>query len=285
MIKLLSDGNDRTVDELADILETTRRTVYRILDEIEACDYVINRNHGHPKILKYNPSLEELGSMVNFTVEEQALLQQMVLGSDNNPLRQSLLAKLQMMMDNSVVMPKLTSEKGAERKVRIINLAIKKRQQAVLIHYDSGSSNTFQDRNVEPVAWSENFRQLHAFDIDKQVMRCFLVSRMKDVRLLEQSWQYEHLHKVPKIDCFWMTGEDLEEVTLSLSRLALNLLHEEYPLSRNCKSWKYSDPERPYRIRMTICNPRGAARFVMGLGRQCQVVKGEKLMAYIESMK
>ena len=112
MIKLLSDGNDRTVDELADILETTRRTVYRIFDEIEACDYVINRNHGHPKILKYNPSLEELGSMVNFTVEEQALLQQMVLGSDNNPLRQSLLAKLQMMMDNSVVMPKLTSEKG-----------------------------------------------------------------------------------------------------------------------------------------------------------------------------
>lgn len=282
VITMLSDGNDWTIAAMAKELKTTTRTIYRALNDVTKCGYVIDYDCGHPKIVKYNPAHEELGRMLNFTLEEQALLRQLVLGTDSgNPLRQSLLTKLEVVMCNAGQLPRLTSAKGAENKVHLINQAMKERCQAVLIQYESGNSNTVEDRVVEPVAWAANFHELHAFAVDKQAMRCFKLSRMKGVRLLKKPWQHETAHVKPEIDCFWMTGEKGCEVELEMSLLALNLLHEEFPLSQDFKVRKSKDPRLPYKVKLPIRNPKGAGRFVMGMGNQCRVAKGCELQLWI----
>lgn len=286
IIHLLSDGNDWSIDNLAQELSTTRRTIYRTLEELEHLGYVVNRNHGHPKIVKFNPDHDDLNRMINFTIEEQALLRHLLQAEeDDNPLRISLLNKLQKVLGNSEALPPMTSSGSAAKKVRLISQAMQQHQQAMLLQYASGSSKTLQDRRVEPVAWSANYRELHAFDLDRMAMRCFLVSRMKGVQVLDQPWQHEARHVVPEIDCFWMSGRVLEEVTLDMSRLALNLLHEEFPLSRKAQVRNSKDSDRPYRVTLPICQPQGAGRFVMGMGRQCRVLKGTALMNYIQQEK
>lgn len=282
IIKLLSDGGGLSIDSLAEELHTTRRTVYRTLKELEELGYIVDRNHGHPKIVKYSPDYEELDNMVSLTLEERALLRSMVMAEDDdNPLRASLLHKLQQALGNSDLLAPVASPGGGGRKVRLINQAMKEHRCALLVKYASGSSNTPHDRRVEPVAWSANYRELHAFDADKEAMRCFLVSRMKDVQLLEEPWRHEAQHAMPKVDCFWMTGEWTEEVTLDMSLRALNLLHEEHPLSLQYKVRGSKDADRPYRVTLPVCTPQGVARFVMGMGRQCRVVKGTELINYI----
>lgn len=283
VITMLSDGNDWKVRTMAKELKTSTRTIYRAMKDVSKCGYVINYDRGHPKIVKYNPAHQELGRMLNFTIEEQAMLRQLVLGTDaDNPLRQSLLTKLQLVLDNTGILPKLTSAKGAEDKVRNINQAMKERRQAVLIQYESGNSNTVEDRVVEPVAWAANFHELHAYALDRKAMRTFKLSRMNGVRLLDQPWQYKSEHKVPNVDCFWMTGEKYETVELEMTLLALNLLHEEFPLSQDFRARKSKDPVLSYRVKMPICNPKGAGRFVMGMGNQCRVINGKGLQTWIE---
>lgn len=282
LITMLSDGNDWTVAAMAKELKTTTRTIYRALEDVVSCGYVLNYDRGHPKIVKYNDAHEDLSRMLNFTIEEQALLRQLVLGTDSdNPLRQSLLTKLQTVMSNAGLLPRLTSAKGAEEKVRKINQAMREKRQAVLIQYESGSSSSVEDRVVEPVAWAANFHELHAWALDRNAMRCFKISRMKGVRLLGVPWQHEAEHVQPEVDCFWMTGEVCCDVELEMTLLALNLLHEEFPLSQDFKVRKSKDPERPYKVKLPIRNPKGAGRFVMGMGRQCRVAKGYELQMWI----
>lgn len=87
-------------------------------------------------------------------------------------------------------------------------------------------------------------------------------------------WRYESEHVVPEVDCFWMGGAP-KEVTLRIDLLALNLLHEEYPLSRQYEVRNSDDEAMPYEVTLVVRSPLGVGRFVKGLDGHVVVMTDE----------
>lgn len=287
--QLLSDGQSRTVYEIMEILQVSYPTVYNYIRSFEKCGYVIDKNNGRPKLVKQSPEGVELNQLVYFTTEEGLLLSHLLQElNDRNPLKQSLRCKLKAYL-GAGHLPVLTGVEGAGRHVRVIAEAMERRRQVVIEHYHSGHSGAVSDRRVEPVQFSDNYRQVHAYDVEKGGMRTFVVSRMEGVKLTEESYRFEEYHQVPEIDCFWFGGEVVEEVTLGVDELALNLLHEEYPLSQRYLAEKLpkgsGSAGDQYRVTLPVRSLWGVGRFVMGLPGHCRVEEGKRLKAHIAELQ
>lgn len=281
-LQLLCDGHDRKTTELASIMNVSRHTIYNYIDAFEQAGFVIDKHKGTPRLMKMDPQAVELENLIHFTAEEASLLSQLMQSLDGtNPLKQSLQKKLHSFIRASHL-PPLIDAKNADLNVRTLGEALERRCQVVLKGYHSGHSNTVEDRHVEPVLFSANYRQIHAFDIDKHAMRAFVINRMDNVELTATPFAFANLHKVPETDCFWMSGDIVEEVTLQLDELALNLLHEEYPLSQQ---FPVSSSDASSLVTIPIRSLLGIGRFVLGLPGHCKVLRGNRLITYIETQK
>lgn len=286
LITLLSDASPHRVTEIARIMETTNRTVYRALHTLESKGFVIERNRGRPYIAEESPDYTRKYFLENLSVPECLMLYHSVLKGDmNDPIRLQLISKLEVMIQHSSGGPQLYSDTGISDSLNSVLSAIANEKQIILKGYASGSSNTASDRLVEPIMFSANYRQFFAFDVEKMKMRCFKPTRAKDIVVTDNPWKHKKKHKVPLMDCFWMTGNKTFDVVLHLDHLALGLLHEEHPLSWNYKVKKYNEPKFPYTVILPICSPEGVGRFVMGLPGHCVVEKGKELIDWIENNK
>ena len=278
-LKLLCDGHSHSVTELMEKMGVSRHTIYNYIEAFEEEGFVIDKNNGHPHLVRSAPGGVDLRHLVHFTAEEGQLLSQLIQSLDGtNPLKQQLQRKLRAFFV-STHLPILIDDKDADSKVRVLADGMERKCQVVLRNYHSGHSNSVEDRLVEPVQFSANYRQLYAYDAHKQSMRTFVVNRMEGVELTSEPYAFEARHEVPESDCFWMGGEVVEDVTLQLDELALNLLHEEYPLSQQYKV-RTSDAES--NVTFPVRSLQGVGRFVLGLPGHCKVLRGKQLKAYIK---
>lgn len=281
-LKLLCDGHSHSVTELMEKMGVSRHTIYNYIEAFEEEGFVIDKNNGHPHLVRTSPGGVDLRHLVHFTAEEGQLLSQLIQSLDGtNPLKQQLQRKLRAFFV-STHLPILIDDKDADSKVRVLADGMERKCQVVLRNYHSGHSNSVEDRLVEPVQFSANYRQLYAYDAHKQSMRTFVVNRMEGVELTSEPYAFEARHEVPESDCFWMGGEVVEMVTLQLDELALSLLHEEYPLSQQYKV-RTSDAESS--VTFPVRSLQGVGRFVLGLPGHCKVLRGKQLKAYIKEQQ
>lgn len=290
LLLLLGDGGNRTISELAVEMNVKIRTIYRIIERLNQQGYPIDSNMGVPQLLSINDSDPSSLPIMQLTHEEELLLDCLLNMLDGNQsLKSSLRRKLVQMLGH-MGLERVTGRLRNVQLCNTINKAMEQRCQVILNGYASGHSATISDRLIEPVQWSSGHRQLHAFDVDKGQMRTFVISRISNVTITNKPYQHQSQYHVPEVDCFWMSGTP-QKVTLRMSLLALNLLHEEYPLSTRFKEVvvrKGNTPLEqhlnllyPYKVTLEVRSMLGVGRFVMGLVGQVLIVKGDELKTYI----
>ena len=104
LMKMLTTNTTYTVDDLAERLSMSRRTIYRYIDTFREAGFVIKKSGDHIRLDKESPHFKDISQLVHFTEEEAVILKRAIESiDDTNLLKQNLKRKLYSVYDNKIL--------------------------------------------------------------------------------------------------------------------------------------------------------------------------------------
>ena len=278
LMKMMSGNTNFTVDELAERLGISYRSIYRYIDTFKESGFVVEKLHSNVyKLGKMPKSYVDLKRLIYFSEEEAYIINSLINSLDNtNALKTNLLKKLSAVY-NSTSIANYTCNKESALSIESLGEAIKDRKKVILKNYESGNSHKVSDRLVEPFEFTTNMIDVWCYDLEKKENKVFKISRIGEVRVLEEEWSEEDAHKKSFTDCFRMSGFEQTPVKLELGIMAKNLLLEEYPLAEKDLT-KVNDT---WVLDTKVSDMAGVGRFVIGLAHDIKVIDSPELVEYI----
>ena len=184
LLILISSGFGSTVDELAEKLSTSKRTVYRYVDTLKNAGFIITRNENYIKVDKNSPYLRDISDLLHFTREEAWILNKAILALDDETfIKQSLTKKLYALYDLKGVPYPVVKKENSEKVIAIIR-AIEDKKQVILTGYHSSNSSTVSDRIVEPFEFTLNYGYVWCFEPVSKSNKLFKTARIHKVTIL-----------------------------------------------------------------------------------------------------
>lgn len=239
---LLEQPHRFTIRELAEKLGVSPDTIEGDFNAVRSVGYVIQPDDKHRYAFTLEKPFRQLKDLLHFSAEDQTLLYQAIDNLPGNTERQRRLkAKLGSLYDYSRL-GHAYLRRPYLNKVDALEQARKEKKQVILEGYHSSNSSTISDRRVEPFHVAPAEDMLHAFDVEKRLVRHFRISRFIRVKILDAPWQHEGHHNIMLTDPFRIVSNDQVMVHLRLSVGAYNELTERYPLTRS-HILETSDPE------------------------------------------
>lgn len=280
LMKLLTANTTYNVDQLAERLDLSRRSIYRYIDTFREAGFVIKKTGDCIRLDKESPHFRDISQLVHFTEEEAVILKSAIENiDDTNLLKQNLKRKLYSVYDNKTLADTVVRGKNASNIRRLIE-AIDEKRQVRLCKYRSAHGSAVRDRRVEPFAFTTNYVQVWCYDLEDHANKLFKTSRIGTVEPEPISWQYEALHEAGFIDVFRMHGGERRRIRLEMGVLSYNLLCEEYPLAeRDVKPMG----QGRWLLDTEVAGMAGVGRFVVGLLDDIRIVDSPELTNYIHA--
>ena len=278
LMKMLTANTLYTVDDIAERLGMSRRTVYRYIDTFRDAGFVIKKNDGIIRLDKESPHFKDISQLVHFTEEEAVILKRAIESiDDTNLLKQNLKRKLYSVYDNRTLADTIVKGRLSGIVHNLVG-AIAEKRQVVLQAYRSARGAAVRDRRVEPFAFTTNYVNIWCYDTEDGLCKLFKTSRIGSAELTAAPWEHEPEHCEGFIDAFRMHGGARRRVRLELGLLAYNLLCEEYPLAER--------DVRPlgrgrWLLDTEVAGFAGVGRFVVGLLDDIRIVDSPELTGYI----
>lgn len=280
LMKLMTGNVNYTVNDLAERIGTTYRSVYRYIDTFKDAGFVVqNLGGGVYKLGKESRHFKDISQLVHFTDEEAHIVNQLIEAlDDTNMLKQNLRRKLTSIYDCTSMAQSIVRGRNAQN-VNALLEAMTQRRQVILRDYASSNTGVVRDRVVEPFGFTTNYVQVWCYEVDSGLNKIFKTSRIGGVDILDDAWQHAESHEEGYIDIFRMTGFEQHRVCIRLGMMAHNLLLEEYPLAerdiiQQGDSWL---------LDTKVCNYRGVGRFVLGLMDDVEVLENEEFKEYLRT--
>ena len=208
LMTLMSGSVEYTVDELADKLDTSYRSIYRYVDTFKACGFAVEKVHGNVyRLAKMSPRYPDLDKLVYFSEEEAYLVNHLIDRLDpTNALKAGLQRKLAAIYSSTSIADYIDKRSNAAN-VESLSRAVREKKAVRLLRYESGHSGQIRDRHVEPFGFTTNFIDVWAFDLEDGRNKIFKISRMEEVQVLEEeAWTREAEHERLGMDVFRMAG-------------------------------------------------------------------------------
>lgn len=280
LIKMLTANNSLTVEEIADRLSISPRSVYRYVDTLREAGFVVKKVNGFIKLDKSSPYFKDISELIHFTKEEAFILKSAIESiDDNNFLKQNLKKKLYTVYDYKILAETIVNSK-ISRSVKSLVQAIEEKQCVILKNYYSSHGNDIRDRKVEPFAFTTNYEQVWCYCFEENENKLFRLSRIGGVELLLQQWEHESAHKMGYMDVFRMHSNNKVKIKLKLGIRSTNLLTEEFPLaSKELK--KLSNNK--WLLDTEVCSFEGVGRFVIGLIEDIEIIDSTEFKTYLIS--
>lgn len=277
LMKLLSGNVNYTINELAERLDTTYRSIYRYIDTFKECGFAVEKLHGGVyKMTTVNRSYPNFEKLLYFSQEEAYLVNSLIDRLDpTNTLKADLKRKLAVIYDSTAIADFVDKRFNAAN-VEELGKAVRAKRKVILRQYESGNSHTVRDRQVEPFAFTTNFIDVWAYDLEDGHNKLFKVSRIDSVEVLEDKWEQERAHRRQVMDVFRMTGHSSRRVQLRMTTYAKDLLVEEYPLAEKDVKRK----GQYWLLDTEIFDYAGICRFYLGLADQIKIVESPEFEAY-----
>lgn len=279
LMRLMTGNVYFTVEELAEKLDTSYRSIYRYIDTFKELGFAVEKIHGNVyRIVKMPSSFKDLSKLVYFSDEEAKIVCNLIENLDStHALKSALYKKLAAIYDITSI-NEFKGSKSNAACVQAIRNAMDEKKRVVLKNYASSHSGDIRDRLVEPFGFTNNHIDVWAYDVEKKENRIFKIPRIEWVDVLNEGWEFEEQHHRTNIDDFRMAyeGEGIP-VKLELSLRAKNLLIEEFPLAeagvkKDGDKWVYSG---------VVGHMEGVGRFCIGLAGDVRVVESPELEEYI----
>ena len=272
LMKMMTGNNNYTIDEMAERLGISSRSVYRYIETFKEAGFVVHHTGNIYKLGKESRYFKEISQLIHFTDEEAHIVNQLIEGLDNtNVLKQNLRKKLTAVYNCTSMAESIVEGKNA---ININNLieAITEKRQVVLKDYASSNSGVVRDRFVEPFGFTTNYVQVWCYEPESGQNKLFKTARIGSVEVKPEQWQFEGEHHEGYIDVFRISGYNQYNVKLKLSVRAHNLLIEEYPLaSRDIRQVD----DTHWLLDTMVCDYIGIGRFVLGLMNDIKIISSD----------
>ena len=279
LMKMLTANVEYSVDDLADRLDMSRRTIYRYIDTFREAGFVIKKHGNYIRLDKESPHFKDISQLVHFTEEEAVILRRAIESiDDTNLLKQNLKRKLYSVYDSGTLADTIVKGSNSSNVHSLIE-AIENHKQVILHNY--ASSHSIRDRKVEPFGFTTNYVNVWCFDTEDNRCKIFKTARIGKVELCDTDFQHAELHKENFIDIFRMIATEGGEpitVKLLLGRLAYNLIMEEYPLS---EKYITKQDASHWLLDTKVANLQGVGRFTIGLMDDIEIIESPELKEYI----
>ena len=280
-ITLLADQKGYTVDEIAERLGITRRSVYRYIETFKNARFIIDNENGRYRLATNKGSMKELADTIWFTEEEAYIIKRLIDELDNsNGMKAGLMSKLAAISDMTNL-GDYTQNKTISDNINGLASAIREQKKVLLKNYSSAHSDTRNDHIVEPFEFTTNMIDVWAFDTKDRKNKRFKITRIETVQKQDSNWQYESQHHSETLDDFRTHGDECHHIKLKMDRMAKELLVEEYPLSENHIT---TVDENHWLYEADVHKIEGAGRFVIGLFPHIIILEGKELNDYINHL-
>lgn len=279
LMKMMTSGNRYTVEELAERLDTSYRSIYRYIDTFKEVGFVVHKEEGAVyRLGKESPYFKDISQLIHFTDEEAHIVNQLIGAlDDTNTLKQNLRRKLSSVYNCTSLANSIVKGKNAENVNHIIE-AIEEHRQVILHDYSSSHTGSNRDRLVEPISFTTNYVQIWCYDTSDSKTKLFNTARIGEVEVLNTEWQHQEEHRCGQIDVFRNMGFEQMRVQLRLGVMSHNLLIEEYPLAERDLT---QIDDSHWLLDTMVCNYAGIGRFVMGLVEDIEVIDSPDFTAYL----
>jgi predicted DNA-binding transcriptional regulator YafY len=258
-ISYLEQHPPKTVIQLAEMLETTERTVYRYLDLIRECGFDLQRDK-YTRFFIHNDTAQG----IRFSTEEAEFLKQLVLTTGKrNKLKDAVLSKIYLASDVNIVAGHLVNAKNG-RIVERLAQAIADKKQVILKRYHSINSETISDRLVEPFGFTDDYHTVMAFEVTSAKNKTYHLDRITAVEFNNRGFMFEEKHEkqIPDAFGFSFKGEQ-HDIELELSLKVYLLIKDEYPLT--IPYIKYNSKTDLYELKIQVNDLNPIERFMRGL--------------------
>ena len=170
----------------------------------------------------------------------------------------------------------MATEKDVSEVVFALKEAIREKSSVIIHGYWSSNSGEARDRKVEPFAFIGDNLYIWCYDLDKNQVRPFRISRMGSIEMGEP-WKMESKHKKGKIDAFYFTGDKEIPVKIELDMLAKDLLTEEFPEAvKDLIDLK----DGRWMLDTVVYGIKGIGRFYVGLIDHIEIIDAPELREY-----
>jgi len=279
LIRRLSSGTRHHRQTLIDDFEMTERTFDRYISELRNLGFEIPRAKDGMYWIDRSLSRTELANLVYISDEELTILAHAIEAIDeSNALKSDLRRKLSALLDPTLITKSILHPERAHM-VKLLGIAIEKKQQVLISKYHSGHSKIIRDRKVEPISISANFQMLCAYDLEDRMPKNYKISRMESIRILDTTFRFQQQHRELKSDPFRISGETERQISFSMTLTACNLLKEEYPLAAEYIS--QTNDER-YLYTGPVYGDKGVGRFILSLPGEIEVLEDNELKGYLQ---
>ena len=273
LMKMMTGNNNYTVEDMAERLGTSYRSVYRYIDTFKEAGFVVQRKEGGIyRLGKESRYFKEISQLIHFTDEEAHIVNQLIEALDNtNAIKQNLRKKLTAVYNCTSLADCVVEGKNAINVNHLVE-AITTRKQVMLKGYSSSHTGVVRDRLVEPFGFTTNYVQVWCYEPESGMNKLFNTARIRSVEVMGEGWQFEGEHHEGYIDIFRITGFEQKRVQLELGVMAHNLLVEEYPLATRDLT---PIDDTHWLLDTKVCDYVGIGRFVMGLLEDIHILTPE----------
>lgn len=279
LMMLLAGKYDYTINELAEKLDTSPRSIYRYIDTFKSTGFAIHKEGDFYHIAKESKFFKDISQLVHFTEEEAFMVNELIEGIDNtNVIKQNLRAKLATIYNITSIADVIVKKENSKNVNNLIE-AIQEQKQVILKEYLSANSHTTNNRRVEPFEFTTNYISVWCYDPKDKQNKLFKIERIGSVEVLESSQIYLERHNSGFLDIFRMHGKEQIPIKLELGTLAYNLITEEFPLSKRYLKRK---SKNKWILNCKIADLKGAGRFVIGAIDDIKILEGDLLKKYIK---
>jgi len=165
LMMMLTANSRYTVEELADKLSTSPRTIYRYIDTFKDAGFLVMKSGPYFRLDKRSRYFKDISQLIHFTEEEAYILNSAIESIDpTNAIKQNLKSKLASVYDFKMLAECVVKGDNA-RNVNAIIEAIEEKKQIILKDYTSAHSRKVSDRLVEPLSFTTNYIQVWAYEI------------------------------------------------------------------------------------------------------------------------
>ncbi len=278
VIKAIAGDQGQSAASIAEILGSSTRNAYYVLNALEKYGFMVNHTKGSYSLDINSPFFRELRSSVNFTTDQAAYLYKLLLltGKDN-ALAGTLMVKLERFYH-------LNGQDGNEKSYGpyknylLLKRAIHDKKCVVLHNYASSNSLTVRDRFVEPFMFLGEESDIRAYEPESSINKTFKISRISSVDILEDDWSHEEKHRDAFTDMFMYSGEIRHHIRLRLDVSSSNFMQEEYPHSEACLT---REDDTHWLLETDVANYAGIGRFILGLYDHIEIIEDEGLQQYL----
>lgn len=280
LMQMLIGNVNYTIEEMADSLNTSYRSIYRYLETFKDAGFVVYKEGNVYRLGTESKYFKDISQLIHFTEEEAFIIAKLIDGlHDNNLLKQNLRKKLASIYNVTSLADCVVTGKNATNINRIIE-SIENKKQVVFHDYASANKSVVNDRLVEPFAFATNYVQVWCYDVNDHCNKLFKTARIENVEVTDTDWQYEDKHQMGFIDIFRMSSQQKTRVKLKLGILSYNLLIEEFPLAE-----KDVTPcgDKQWFLETEVSNFIGVTRFILGLADDISIIEPPELKTHVEN--